>query len=119
MDGEKRMSDPKVRPFLMFEGQAEEAMNLYVSLFPNARVLEIVRCGPNQPGPEGSVMKASFAIGDQTVLCTDSFVKHGFTFTPAFSLFVDCASEEQLEKLIEALGARGAPAHATQQLRVP
>ena len=53
-------------------------------------------------------MKASFAIGDQTVLCTDSFVKHDFTFTPAFSLFVDCASEEQLEKLFEALCAGGA-----------
>jgi len=51
-------------------------------------------------------MKASFAIGDQMVLCTDSFVKHGVTFTPAFSLFVDL-SEEQLEKLFEALCAGG------------
>ena len=52
-------------------------------------------------------MKASFAIGDQMVLCTDSCVKHGVTFTPAFSLLVDCASEEQLEKLFEALCAGG------------
>jgi predicted 3-demethylubiquinone-9 3-methyltransferase (glyoxalase superfamily) len=84
MDGKKMMSDSQVRPFLMFEGKAEEAMNLCVSLFPNARVHEIARYGPNQPGPEGSAMKASFAIGDQTVLCTDSFVKQGFSSRPRF-----------------------------------
>jgi len=92
----------------MFEGKAEEAMNFYVSLFPAAKILDIKRYGANQPGPEGSVMKASFSIGNQTVLCTDSFVKHGFTFTPSFSFFVDCASEEEIGRLSASVSEGGA-----------
>jgi predicted 3-demethylubiquinone-9 3-methyltransferase (glyoxalase superfamily) len=101
------MANLVVRPFLMFEGKAEEAINFYVSLFPEAKVLEIVRYGVNQPGPEGTVKKASFSIGNQTVLCTDSFVKHGFSFTPSFSFFIDCASEEEVTRLCAALAAGG------------
>lgn len=102
------MANVTIHPFLMFEGNAEEAMNFYLSLFPNANILDIKRYGANQPGPEGSVMKASFSIGNQTVLCTDSFVKHGFTFTPAFSFFVDCASEEEIGRLSASLSEGGA-----------
>jgi len=101
------MADAKIRPFLMFEGKAEEAMNFYVSLFSGGEVLGIARYGANGPGVEGSVMKASFSIGSQTILCTDSVVKHGFTFTPAFSLFVDCESEEQIDLVYSALLAGG------------
>jgi predicted 3-demethylubiquinone-9 3-methyltransferase (glyoxalase superfamily) len=97
----------KIRPFLMFQGNAEEAMNFYVSLFPDGKVLDVVRYGPGQPGAEGTIMKASFAIGDQTVLCIDSPVQHGFTFTPAFSLFVDCSSEEEIQRLAAALSDGG------------
>ncbi len=43
----------KVRPFLMFQGDAEEAMNFYVSLFPGGDVIDIVRYGPGQAGAEG------------------------------------------------------------------
>jgi predicted 3-demethylubiquinone-9 3-methyltransferase (glyoxalase superfamily) len=104
------MSEAKIRPFLMFEGKAEEAMNFYASLFAGAEVLGVLRYGPNGPGAEGSVMKASFRIGSQTVLCTDSFVKHDFSFTPAFSLFVECGSEDEIRRLYEALVAgRNAP----------
>ena len=67
------MADFKIRPFLMFEGKAEEAMNFYVSLFPDAKVIDIERYGANRAGAEGSVLKASFSIGNQTVLCTDSY----------------------------------------------
>lgn len=74
-----------IHPFFMFEGKAEEAMRFYVSLIPGSEILEIVRYGAGQPGPEGSVMKATASIAGQTVLCTDSFVKHNFMFTPAIS----------------------------------
>ncbi len=47
------MADAKIHPFLMFEGKAEEAMNFYVSLFPGAEILDIVRYSPGQPGAEG------------------------------------------------------------------
>lgn len=100
--GERVMST-KVRPFLMFQGDAEEAMNFYVSLFPGGEVIDIVRYGPGQAGAEGSVMKASFSIGGQPIACIDSPVKHAFTFTPAFSLFVECESEDQIHRLHSAL----------------
>jgi predicted 3-demethylubiquinone-9 3-methyltransferase (glyoxalase superfamily) len=92
----------KIRPFLMFLGQAEEAMNFYVSLFRDSEILDVIRYKPGEPGPEGTVKKASFRIGDQSVLCTDSFVKHDFTFTPSFSLFVQCDSDDEIQRLASA-----------------
>lgn len=97
----------EVRPFLMFEGHAEEAMNFYASTFDGGTVDEVIRYGRGGPGPEGSVLKGRFTVGGQTILCTDSFVKHGFTFTPASSLFVDCESEAEVRRLVDALSAGG------------
>lgn len=100
--------DTKVLPFLMFQGNAEEAISFYVSLFPGARVEDLVRYGANQPGKEGSVMKARFSLANQAVLCTDSVVKHEFTFTASFSFFVQCESEAEIDRLYAALSAAGA-----------
>lgn len=97
----------KVNPFLLFEGQAEEAMNFYVSLFPGSEINDVVRYGPGQPAAEGSIMKATFTVGGETILCTDSFVKHEFTFTPAISFFVECESEDEMQRLAAALSERG------------
>ena len=96
-----------VRPFLMFEGKAEEAMNFYVSLFKDGRVIDIKRYGPGGAGAEGSVMVASFSIAGQAIMCIDSPAKHAFTFTPSFSLFVDCETDEDLQRLASALGEGG------------
>ncbi len=96
-----------VRPFLMFQGNADEAIGFYVSTIPGSRVDEVVRYDANGPGPEGTIMKATFTVGDQTVLCTDSFVKHDFTFTPSFSFWVDCESEEQVSQLASTLSEGG------------
>lgn len=97
----------QIHPFLMFEGRAEEAMTFYVSLFPSSEVLDVTRYGPGEAGAEGSVMRASFSVAGQTVMCIDSPAKHAFTFTPAFSLFVECESDEQLRRLFAALGEGG------------
>jgi predicted 3-demethylubiquinone-9 3-methyltransferase (glyoxalase superfamily) len=93
------MEKSRIQPFLMFQGNAEEAMNFYVSLFEDAEVLEIVRYVPSEPGAEGTVKKARFSVGGQTVLCVDSHVKHGFSFTPAFSFFVECRSEDEIDRV--------------------
>jgi predicted 3-demethylubiquinone-9 3-methyltransferase (glyoxalase superfamily) len=98
----------QVTPFLMFEGRAEEAMDFYVSLFPDSEVVSIARYGPGQPGTEGSVTHAVFTVAGQRVMCIDSAVRHGFTFTPSFSLFVDCESEEELDRAFAALAEGGA-----------
>jgi predicted 3-demethylubiquinone-9 3-methyltransferase (glyoxalase superfamily) len=96
-----------IRPFLMFEGQAEAAMKFYVSLFPASEITELVRYAAGQAGVEGSVMKAAFTVGGQTILCTDSFVHHDFTFTPANSFFVSCESEAEIRRLSVALSEGG------------
>lgn len=97
----------KVHPFLTFEGKAEEAMRFYVSLIPASEILDMVRYGPGQPGPEGSVMKATVSIGGQIVFCTDSFVKHNFAFTPAISLFVQCYTVDEVTRLSSTLAEGG------------
>jgi predicted 3-demethylubiquinone-9 3-methyltransferase (glyoxalase superfamily) len=102
------MTNTAVRPFLMFEGKAEEAMNFYVSLFPSAKVHNVERYGAGGPGKPGTVMRASFSIAGQTVMCTDSPISHKFTFTPSFSFWVDCESEEELNRLFIALSSGGA-----------
>jgi predicted 3-demethylubiquinone-9 3-methyltransferase (glyoxalase superfamily) len=93
----------KIKPFLMFEGQCEQAMNFYVSLFANAAVTDVSRYGKEGPGAEGSVMQASFDIQGQSFMCIDSPVKHGFSFTPALSLFVDCSDETEIDTLFAKL----------------
>jgi predicted 3-demethylubiquinone-9 3-methyltransferase (glyoxalase superfamily) len=100
------MSD-SVLPFLMFEGQAEEAMRFYVSLFPESKVVEIARYGKGAQGAEGTISRATFCISGQNIMCTDSFVKHAFTFTPAISLFVQCKSIERMKMLVERLAEGG------------
>ncbi len=97
----------KIKTFLMFDGRCEEAMTFYVSLFRDAAVTNIRRYGAGEQGPEGSVTKASFAIQGQTFMCVDSPVKHGFTFTPAMSLFVDCADEAEIDALFAKLSDGG------------
>jgi predicted 3-demethylubiquinone-9 3-methyltransferase (glyoxalase superfamily) len=97
----------KIRTFLMFEGRCEEAMNFYVSLFSDAAIISIRRYGPSEAGAEGAVMQATFAINGQTFMCIDSPVKHGFTFTPAMSLFVDCGSDAEIGELFSKLSDGG------------
>ena len=96
-----------MRPFLMFEGQAEEAMNFYVSLFTDAKIDGIVHFGAEGPGAEGSLLRGSFTIAGQTVMCFDSPVHHNFSFTPSMSLFVECASEDEIHRLCTALAEGG------------
>jgi predicted 3-demethylubiquinone-9 3-methyltransferase (glyoxalase superfamily) len=96
-----------IRPFLMFQGEAEAAMNFYASLFPDSRITDIQRYGPGSPAKHGSVMRATLSIAGQSVMCIDSPVKHAFTFTPAFSFFIECSSEDELGRLLEALSERG------------
>jgi predicted 3-demethylubiquinone-9 3-methyltransferase (glyoxalase superfamily) len=98
----------KITTFLMFEGNAEEAMTFYLSLFADAEVISISRYGAEGPGAEGSVRQATFTLAGQPFMCVDSPMKHGFTFTPAISLFVQCTDEAELDRLYAALAERGA-----------
>lgn len=94
----------KITPFLMFQdGLAEKAMNYYTSLFEDSHIVNIVRYGANESGTEGTVMLATFSLKGQEFMCIDSSVKHQFTFTPAFSIFITCSSENELDDLYQKL----------------
>lgn len=97
----------KIVPFLMFEGKAGAAMDFYVSLFENGKILRAEKYGKGEPGPEGSIKVATFRIGSQEVMCSDSPVQHGFTFTASTSLFVTCESEAQIDDLYKKLSQGG------------
>lgn len=98
---------PQVTPFLMFGGQAEEAMNFYTRLFENSKILRIARYGANEAGREGTVYQAAFSLGGREFLCIDSPVAHGFSFTPAISLFVATSDEAAIEHYFQALSEGG------------
>jgi predicted 3-demethylubiquinone-9 3-methyltransferase (glyoxalase superfamily) len=97
----------KITTFLMFEGCAQEAMNFYVSLFEDARVESVHRYEAGAQGPEGSIQHATFTLAGQQFMCIDSPVSHQFGFTPAVSLFVQCASDEEIGRLFAALAQGG------------
>src|SRR6266481_4217263 len=95
----------KIAPFLWFNDQAEEAMNFYVSIFKNSKVLSVTRYGDAGPGPKGTVMSATFQLEGQ-----DFFALNGgpqFTFTPAISLFVNCETQQEVDELWDRLSDGG------------
>ena len=98
-------------PFLMFcgphGGQAEEAITFYVSILKNSQITAIDRYGANEPEPEGTVRLARFMLAGREYMAIDSAAAHNFTFTPAFSIFVTCESESELEKMYEVLSTGG------------
>lgn len=98
------------KPFLMFQGGvAEEAMNFYTSIIEDAEITRIIRYGANEGGDEGTVMQATFSIKGQEFMCIDSNLKHEFDFTPSFSIFITCDTEEEIDELYEKLLEGGNP----------
>lgn len=92
----------------MFQnGDAEDAMNFYASLFAGSSIASIERFGPQGPGKEGSVMTGIMNLNGQTIMFFDSPVKHAFAFTPATSLFVACESAEEVDRLFATLSKDG------------
>ena len=98
---------PIPRPFLMFTGDAAAAMNLYVATFPDSRVVSAEKYDAAGPGPAGTIKVATFTICGREFMCSDSPVKHGFTFTPSSSIFVECETMEILEAAMKALSQGG------------
>jgi predicted 3-demethylubiquinone-9 3-methyltransferase (glyoxalase superfamily) len=95
-----------VTTFLMFTGDAEEAVRLYVSVF-DGKLNAIQHWNPGEPGPEGKVKRASFSLAGHELVAMDSPAVHAFTFTPSTSLFVECASEAELDAAYAELAEGG------------
>jgi predicted 3-demethylubiquinone-9 3-methyltransferase (glyoxalase superfamily) len=98
-------SKQKIRTFLWFDNNAEEAMNFYVSLFKNSKVVGISRYGDAGPGPKGSVMTATFQLEGQEFIALNGGPL--FKFTEAISLCVGCETQEEVDDLWKKLTAGG------------
>ncbi|MCI0685861.1 MAG: VOC family protein [Sporichthyaceae bacterium] len=88
--------------------RAEEAIQLYTSLFKNSGILSLQRYGPGEGEPEGAVKHAVFTLDGQEYMAIDSGREHAFTFTPAVSIFVTCESEAEVDRLYATLSDGGA-----------
>jgi predicted 3-demethylubiquinone-9 3-methyltransferase (glyoxalase superfamily) len=95
----------KITPFLYFDGQAEEAANFYVSLFPDSQIVSVTHYGPVGPGPEGSVMTVAFRLAGQDFTALNGGPE--FSFTPAISFMVNCETQAEVDDLWEKLTAGG------------
>ena len=95
----------KITPFLWFDDQAEEAMNFYVSIFINSKVVSVSRYGEGGPRPKGTAMIATFQINGQDFMALNGGPE--FKFTEAISFFVDCKTQEEVDYLWEKLSDGG------------
>ena len=95
----------KITPFLWFDGCAEEAMNFYVSIFKNSKVISVTRYGEGGPGPNGTVMSATFQLDGQEFFALNGGPQ--FTFTEAISFFINCETQQEVDELWEKLSDGG------------
>jgi predicted 3-demethylubiquinone-9 3-methyltransferase (glyoxalase superfamily) len=96
---------PKISPFLWYDTQAEEAANLYTSIFPNSKILALARYGDAGPGPKGSVMTVQFQLDGQEIIALNGGPM--YKFSEAFSLSVDCKTQEEVDRYWTKLTADG------------
>jgi len=96
----------KITPCLWFDNQAEEAMNFYISVFPDSKVLDVARAVEGTPGLEpGGVLTVHFQVAGLEVMGLNGGPE--FTFNEAISLSVDCESQEEVDRLWDTLTADG------------
>lgn len=95
----------KITTFLTFNDQAEEAVNLYTSLFKNSTIKSMSRYPDNVPGLGGKIMVATFQVEGQEFLALNGGPH--FTFAQGISLLVNCEAQEEIDTLWEKLSEGG------------
>jgi predicted 3-demethylubiquinone-9 3-methyltransferase (glyoxalase superfamily) len=95
----------KVTTFLWFNNNAEEAVNFYVSVFKNAKILNTVRYGKVGPKPEGSIMIIDFELDGQRLTALNAGPE--FKFNEAISLVVHCQDQQEVDYYWDKLSKGG------------
>ena len=95
----------KISPFLWFDGKAEEAAKFYISVFPNSKIGDILRNGPDGPGPQGSVLTVAFELDGQKFTALNGGPH--YKFSPATSFVVNCETQDEVDYYWEKLSAGG------------
>lgn len=93
----------KIRPWLWFDTQAEEAANFYVSVFKNSRITDVSRYGDEGPGPAGSVMVVAFELDGLEFMALNGGPSENYSS----AFYVDCETQEEIDRLWDALGEGG------------
>ena len=97
----------KITTFLTYNDQAEEAVNLYTSVFKNSKIINTSRYGAGGPGPKGALMSATFQLEGQQFMALNGGPT--FTFAVGISLFVSCETQAEIDELWDKLSAGGEP----------
>ena len=97
----------KITTFLTYDSQAEEAANLYVSVFKNSKVVDVTRYGEGAPLPKGSAMSVTFVLDGQEYYALNGGPH--FTFSEGISLFVTCETQEEVDYFWEKLSEGADP----------
>jgi predicted 3-demethylubiquinone-9 3-methyltransferase (glyoxalase superfamily) len=95
----------KITPFLWFDNNAEEAAQLYTSIFKNSKILTVSRYGDAGPGPKGSVMVVRFQLAGQEFTALNGGPR--FKFSEAFSFVVNCENQQEIDEYWSKLTANG------------
>jgi predicted 3-demethylubiquinone-9 3-methyltransferase (glyoxalase superfamily) len=98
---------PQPTPCLWFDNDGEAAAELYTSVFPNSKILDVTRYGPAGPRPEGTVMTVSFELDGQKFLALNG--GPNFTFNEAVSFQIHCRDQDEVDHYWEKLGEGGEP----------
>ncbi len=94
-----------IRPCIVYVDRAEEAVNFYVSLFPNSKVLSIQRSEADAPIPKGKVLGATFQLDGREYLAFDG--GPSFSFTEGVSLMVMCKTQQEVDRYWTKLTENG------------
>lgn len=95
----------KITPCLWFDGKAEEAMDFYVSIFKDSKIVGITRYGEAGPGTRGTVMTANFQLEGQDFVALNGGPQ--YTFSPAVSFVVTCETQDEVDEFWEKLSNGG------------
>ncbi len=99
------MNLQKITPFLWFDNQAEEAVNLYVNLFPNSKITKMILYPEGTPGLEGTLMTLDFELDGQKFTALNGGPMYQFSHGVSFS--VNCESQAEVDFYWEKLTAGG------------
>ncbi len=95
----------KITPFLWFDDNLEDALNLYTSIFKDAKILSVTKYGDAGPGPKGTAMTASFQLNGQEFVGLNGGPH--FKFTEAVSFVINCETQAEIDYYWEKLSAGG------------
>jgi predicted 3-demethylubiquinone-9 3-methyltransferase (glyoxalase superfamily) len=84
-----------ITPFLWFDTEGEEAAELYTSVFPNSKIVEVTRYGSAGPRAEGTVMTVEFELNGQSFVALNGGPE--FTFSEAISFQILCRDQDEVD----------------------